>query len=368
MADAAAVSATFDYRTATRIVRALVDGEAAFFAAIDATPGFQPRLFAEFVAGQRLLPWTAPALSGDEARRRFPPDALEIVTRRGARARELSERVLAETLEVHGALERGGVDWLLLKGVTFGARFYPDVRRRYQRDVDVLVREADVDRAVEALRAIGFEREPNRIGEGAVRLGLVRGESQLDLHWNLRRRARRRVSEERLWEEAVPFAFGGRSFRTLGDDAVLTFHLISLCGDLRRGATGVRHHLDTHLLLRAFEPATDWDAFFRARARQSIEKPCVNAIAFHLALWEAAGVLPRLAAAVGARRRLVEISGTDEAFALASAPRGNPDTVRWYRRAYPYDGLADWGRRWTLDLPRTLSRLAGAGAFRMSRA
>jgi hypothetical protein len=232
--------------------------------------------------------------------------------------------------------------------------------------VDLLVRERDVEPAIAALRAVGYEREPNRIGGGAVRLGLVRGPSAVDLHWNLRRRARRRMPEEALWADTAPFGFEGRSFATLGDDATLTFLLIALCGDLRRGATGVRHFLDLHLVLRALEPTVDWEGFFAARARQALEKPCVNAVALHLALWEAAGSLPRLAAAVDARRRLVEISGTDEAFALARAPRGGPETVRWYRRAFPYDGLADWGRRWTLDLPRTLSRLAGAGAFRLA--
>lgn len=55
------------------------------------------------------------------------------------------------------SLNRAGVDSMLLKGAAVAEVAYPDPALRPMRDVDLLVREADLERAKQALLAAGFD-------------------------------------------------------------------------------------------------------------------------------------------------------------------------------------------------------------------
>ncbi|HVN37008.1 MAG TPA: nucleotidyltransferase family protein [Myxococcota bacterium] len=349
-------------------VRALADGEEPFFAALERGSRLDVAAYAGALERQRLMRWVEPAVLSPEGRRRLPAALVAAVESGSDARRRRHAEVVAETLEVDDALARAGLACRHLKGVSFGQRFYGDPRRRHQRDVDVLVRGTSRDAALAALEAIGYAREPGVITEGVVRWGLGRGYAAVDLHWNLRRRARRRVDAEELFADPVGFEIGGRTLETVSDDATLVFLLLSLCGDLRRGACGIRHLLDLHLVLRGLAPALDAEAFFERRARQRLLMPCVNVLAVFFALWRAAPEFPELAESLLRRRQLVRIRGADEALALLT-PNGNGGAGRrWFRRAYPYNVFDGWARRLTIDLGFTLSRWLPSRRFRLADA
>lgn len=348
-------------------VRALADGEEPFLAALERRE-LDVRPYADALERQRLLAWVEPAVLSAEGRRRLPAALVAAVeTGSDARRRRHAE-VLAETLEVEDVLARAGLACRHLKGVSFGRRFYDDPRRRHQRDVDVLVRGTSRDAALAALEAVGYVREPGVITEGVVRWGLRRGYAAVDLHWNLRRRARRRVDADDLFADPVRFEVDRRALATVSDDATLVFLLLSLCGDLRRGACGIRHLLDLHLVLRGLAPTFDAEAFFARRARQRLLMPCVNVLAVFFALWRAAPEFPALAESLLRRRQLVRIRGADEALALLSANGDGDVGRRWFRRAYPYDAFDGWARSLTIDLGFTLSRWLPSRRFRLADA
>jgi len=349
-------------------VRALADGEEPFLAALERRDGLDASAYADALERQRLVPWVEPAVLSPQGRARLPA-ALVAAVESGsdARRRRFAE-VVAEMLEVEDAFARAGLACRHLKGVSFGRRFYGDPRRRHQRDVDVLVRGTSRDAALAALEGIGYAREPGVITEGVVRWGLRRGYAAVDLHWNLRRRARRRVDAEDLFADPVRFEVEGRALQTVSDDATLVFLLLSLCGDLRRGACGIRHLLDLHLVLRGLAPAFDAEAFFARRERQRLLMPCVNVLAVFLALWRAAQEFPALAESLLRRRQLVRIRSADEALALLTANGDSDAGRRWFRRAYPYDAFDDWARSLTIDLGFTLSRWLPSRRFRLADA
>jgi hypothetical protein len=170
-----------------RLIAASADGEHAFWAAVDRMPDFDARWFARFVEFQRLGPWVAPVVTGARARREWPAEAFAILDEEVVSCRRRTAQAVADTLEIDEACERAGLDRLHLKGVAFGARHYPASDRRHQRDVDLLVRRRDLERAIEVLAGIGYAPEPIPTEVGVVRLGLHRGESWIDVHWNLRR-------------------------------------------------------------------------------------------------------------------------------------------------------------------------------------
>ena len=350
-----------------RSVRALADGAEPFLSAIEGADGFDAAAFAELIERHRTMPWLEPAVLSAEGRRRLPVALVAAVEAGSERRRRRHDELVAETLEVQDAFDRAGIPCRHLKGLSFGVRFFPDPRRRFMRDVDVLVRERDREAALAALAGVGYEREPGQIKEGVVRWGMRRGLAAVDVHWNLRRRARRRVGEEDLLADPVRFELGGRSLETVSDDATLTFLLLSLCGDLRRGGCRIRHLVDLHMVLRGLSQALDAEQFLARRARQRLVMPCVNVLAVFLALWDAADDVPELAEAVLRRRGLVQIRGAGDAQGLlfgADAAEGR----RWFRRAYPYDAFDTWARRLTVDLPFTLSRLLPARRFGLPRA
>ena len=158
---------------------------------------------------------------------------------------------------------------------------------------------------------------------------------------------------------AGPERGGDRDLRLSGSDT-LQLHQslvdsLSLVGLLSIEVVE-KHFLDLYLMLRALGPAFDWDGFLAPRRRERVEKACVNVLAVFLELWDCAGELPGLAAALRARHRLIELDGAGEAVALIERPRGNRENRTWYRRVYPRSLPRFWAWRLTRDLPHTLAR------------
>jgi len=86
-------------------------------------------------------------------------------------ARELHLRQSARQLDfeahldllsrIDAVFEEHGIEAVALKGPLLAERLYDSPSARPTSDVDLLVREADLDRAVEALRALGYEITTN---------------------------------------------------------------------------------------------------------------------------------------------------------------------------------------------------------------
>lgn len=79
----------------------------------------------------------------------------DVLSRRIARELDHDAHV-AMLHRIDEALEGVGLRGVLLKGALFAERYYPRPAARGTSDIDLLVREADVDRAAAALRALGY--------------------------------------------------------------------------------------------------------------------------------------------------------------------------------------------------------------------
>jgi hypothetical protein len=345
-----------EYLAHARLVRAMADGTEAFAAAVARASSFDAAGLVAFARAHRLVAWIAPGLAVPSVSARVPDAVARLLADEVAVARTRTGEVVAETRELVDALEGVGIPTRVLKGLAFGVRFYGDVARRYQRDVDVLVPPADAGRAVDVVGRLGYVPEEARVGEGAVRRGFRRGQAAVDVHWNLRRRSRRRIDPARLFDRPVPVVVGDRTYATLDDEATLTFLLLAICGDLRRGGCRARHLLDLHLALHSVVPRLDLDGFLARRRAQGLEPPCLNVLAVFLGAWDVAEELPSVVAAVERRRRQVVVRDAAEALEVVARPADDPRNERWFQRAYPYDGFGAWARRLTVDLPFTVAR------------
>lgn len=119
----------------------------------------------------------------------------------------MAEGQLARVL---GALSRASVPAVVVKGAALGM-FYPDPALRLYGDIDIMVPEAKLDVAEQALNALGyqcfaskdwwldhFHHLPPMASEG--------GKLLVELHWRLDYEEEKgRLPAEDLWERAVPW-------------------------------------------------------------------------------------------------------------------------------------------------------------------
>lgn len=164
-----------------------------------------------------------------------------------------NSRVLASNLllraeldRVAFAFERAGIAWLVLKGLPLAERVYGSIGQRFSVDNDLLVRLADVPRAIFVLEEAGYSSSPGRnplddlaaTFQHPMRRTLPSGlVARLEVHWNAFPPHLYEVSEDVLWSHSETFFLGPTRLRVF--DAELTLlHLAShfvqhRCAELR---------------------------------------------------------------------------------------------------------------------------------------
>jgi hypothetical protein len=361
------------YRTGVLATRSLVEGEAACVAALERAPDLDAEAFAFFAHAQNLREWFTPLVDSERARSLLSGPFLAQLEKDRAAQPRLKQALLELCGQIRTALDEARIPCLFLKGLYVGERFYGDVHRRHQYDVDVLVRPADFEAALQALALLGFDVTTGASGkplarrlrkirtrgrERAPQTVTVRREDglKLDLHCRLKSRWFHGIDEGAAWADRRTFTVGGREFETLSDEHTLLFLIVSLCFDLRRGACRAKHFLDLYLVLRTLGPGLDWERFLAKRQREGLLKVSVNVLAVFLTLWDCAEEFPELAVAIERRRHRLEIHDARDALALATRPRRNHENRIWFERLCPGPPLACWRWRLTSDLPHTLRR------------
>lgn len=186
-----------------------------------------------------------------------------------------SAALLTALEELLDRLGRAGVPVLLLKGAALAGALYGDPALRPMRDLDLLVPETDVSRALDVLIACGYtvahaEPRPGSALAWENELLLTRpaviGVS-VELHWRLFDAPfyGRRLPVAWFWETAEPITAGAARALTLGPEAQFLYlagHLM-----LHHRGQGLRWWLDLAELLRRDEGALDWaDLFSHAEA------------------------------------------------------------------------------------------------------
>jgi len=174
-------------------------------------------------------------------------------------------RVLAE-------FEREGVALLTLKGPALAEALYPDPGLRPFTDLDLLVRAADVRRAVSLLSALGYRhqdpghsleydlawRQSARFASGESPADLV----PVDLHWGLldypgiARGPSMDLDE--VWERAVKVGAWSQAARGLCPEDLLIY--LALHWAVHHASSGALWGLDLAFLLRRHSGKLDWEA------------------------------------------------------------------------------------------------------------
>ncbi len=136
-------------------------------------------------------------------------------------------RVDARGAAVRGRLAAEGIECVLIKGRSFAQRLYDHPSERPYSDTDLLVSPRDFERAVRALRDLGYrriDRDGDRLGApGYAHTFQGPHGSLVDLHWNIAGvGAPASATWQAISEKTVSLTVGGRPAR-VPDDAAIAF-------------------------------------------------------------------------------------------------------------------------------------------------
>lgn len=355
-------------------------GDEAFASALKAAPDYDPEVFAGFVRHNRVEHWLAPLVDAPSLAPLLSRAMVEKLLRLRAEQPQHTARLVRDSLEIRDLLADAAVEALFLKGLYLGQRFYGDAKRRHQYDIDALVRPADFERAVGALRASGwtlrrtehFDRILRGPRDAHHAVSLDRAGSELDLHWSLRNRALERVDENPVWRRRQRFQLDGAdapALDTLSDDDMLAYLVTSIGMDLRRGGLRAKHLLDLHRMLLDLAP--DWEGYFEARDLEGLLALHVDVLAVFTRLWCAREEHASLVAALDRRAALRSVTNDAAALALVTRKRNAPENRAWFARLYRPPRWSRWlarkPRLQEAGLPRGLAELLAREGYAATR-
>jgi hypothetical protein len=169
-----------------------------------------------------------------------------------------------------GALARGGIPVLPLKGPVLADQLYPEPLLRFATDLDLLVPPDDHARAERVLEAGGYRRLPaeeqgadyhTRFGPGDGRPGRV----VVELHHDLGEPHASRPDVRGIWATASEQSWRGHAIRAMAPADLLVYLCFHAAKD---GLAAIRPLLDITLLLERHGDAVAWPAVI-ARVRQA---------------------------------------------------------------------------------------------------
>ena len=123
-----------------------------------------------------------------------------------AAAAIMAERRAQILRDVLRAFADRGIEAAMLKGVSFLGNIYPDVAERPMNDIDLLVRVTQLPDAIEALKALGFQRTgfERKLSDYYHAIVFNRDDMMVELHRNIMQRLRMRMPLDDVWARTRP--------------------------------------------------------------------------------------------------------------------------------------------------------------------
>jgi hypothetical protein len=172
----------------------------------------------------------------------------------------------AELRRIDATLRDAGIRYLLLKGPVLAATVYPDAATRTMIDLDLLVHDAELPRAVHALGTLGYSVPPEfqgvtlERGDAPPLVNARLGLPVLELHTLLDSAPDDPSALDAAWATARAVSLGnGISVPTLGR-AEFFAHVVAHASRHHRFEGQLRSLLDVALLLGNDPGEIDWDA------------------------------------------------------------------------------------------------------------
>lgn len=212
-----------------------------------------------------------PARGGDSAER----------IRDAARASAAKNLLLfAELAKILRALAAASVPVIPLKGAFLAEAVYGDLALRPMADLDLLVKPADLPRAIDTLRQLGYESD--QPFDPVAQRGAFQdmppmrkpGGAMVELHWTLvTPLCGARIDERELagiWERSVPTAVAGAASRALSPEDLLLHLCMHASVHHRFADVGLKSFVDMAEVARRYQESLDWTVFAERANRWNV--------------------------------------------------------------------------------------------------
>jgi hypothetical protein len=182
----------------------------------------------------------------------------------------LRNRLLYQELgTVISELQSAGVRAIVLKGAHLAACVYPDAALRSMSDIDLLVREPDLNRTRERLEHLGYSRGKDWKLDYHLPAFRKTNATTIEVHWNIERpSARFAIDIDGLWKRAIPVEIGGRSAWALSAEDLLIHLCLHTAYHHKFGVhtpegLSIKHLYDVVAVLQHARKEFDWDQLAR---------------------------------------------------------------------------------------------------------
>jgi len=202
------------------------------------------KTFLELTGKHRIYPLVNKALLAHEGI--FPEEVKSEISRKSTRNLKLMMKLAGELLKLHTLFQEAGIDFISYKGPLMVHQIFGDFSDRQTRDIDILITENNLVKAIGLLAITGFKlideyfsddtqnRNLYLLRENHLRFTFPEQQIILELHWTLSKYFTR-FETEKIFEQAVTAEFMGKSFKTLP----LHLQFVFLC------THGIYHQFDS---------------------------------------------------------------------------------------------------------------------------
>lgn len=234
---------------------------------------------------QGLSPLLFKIISEMGASDRLPPGAFEFLTRSYFASLMLNQRLFNELYPILQAFSDNSIPVMLLKGAALCQTVYDDMGLRPFGDIDILVSEADVQRAGHIMEELGFEIvlgiyrvSDDHNAEFGWHWAYHKGDNVIELHWDLTERSGPfHLDMDQYWQGAIPVKVEGHSALIMNEEC----QLIHLClHQFKHQWQHIRDLTDVALLAEKIGAEGHWDSMLKMARSQGLDR-CVY---FNLAL------------------------------------------------------------------------------------
>ena len=218
--------------------------------------------FKELISYHELAPFVYPVIKDLDSS--VPEDIIEFFKNNYYCSLIRCEKLWREFIRIEGAFKAEGLTILPIKGVALLYDIYQDMPVRPMTDIDLLVKEEDIEKSEQVFYDLGYEKDLYGLKEEYWRnsqchIAFHKKENNaafVELHWGLDFKRKNRALLPELWERMREIGIEGRTVKLLSPEDTL----FSLALHKRRyGKTLLlKNILDAAILLNKYNSSFDW--------------------------------------------------------------------------------------------------------------
>jgi hypothetical protein len=312
--------------------------------------------FSKFVRESHLAGTVYSVLINSELKDLFPSTLIQGLKPSYLMQWTKNENLIKEIEILSELFDGAGIEVVFLKGPFLAERFYGNIDSRAISDIDILVREEEIDYADSLLRKNGFERTSGVFLNKSLcvhfthHFEYIRGAVDLELHWALATHSSFNLDYDRIWGQKNGFKFGKKHYWVLSDEYELVFQILTIFKDIELGTFKLKSVVDAYMILKGVDENMKWQEFLGYRRTEGLGLISFNTLDLVLSLLDCRDEFNELSACIDQNHKYLTYSTKDEKMRLLGHQKFALRNKSWAFRLYDTSlfNVLLW---WSVSLP-----------------